>query len=287
MPVDQILRHEARWRPRIAVIAVLAGVLLMGGSIVQLSGPHAKVNELTLGLIIEHKRFARDLISAVLTGLGAIGVGAVLVFLWGAARTRNPQTQAYIRVLAILGAGLDGVAGVAGLIPVGIAAHKFVTTGAQSYQEANHLTSGAGLAVLPMIGYGGELLLAITLVLVALATLRVGLLTRFMGYFGMFAGVLFLFPLIPIPAVQCYWLIALAYLLWGRWPSGVPRAWATGRAEKWPTSQELREQRIRAGVRAGGRAKPAPEPEPVGAPARATGSSSARSGQKRKRKRRK
>jgi hypothetical protein len=105
----------------------------------------------------------------------------------------------------------------------------------------------------------------------------------------MFAGVLFLFPLIPIPAVQSYWLVALAYLLSGRWPSGVPRAWATGRAEKWPTTQELREQRIRAGARAGGRTKPVPEPEPVGASTRSGPSSSSnpRAGQKRKRKRRK
>jgi hypothetical protein len=288
MPVDEVLRYEARWRPRVAVVAVAAAVLLMAGAVVQLSGPHAKINELTLGLIIEHKRFVRDVASAVLTALGAIGVGAVLVFLWGAARARNPQTQPYIRVLSIVGAGLDAVAGVAGLIPVGIAVHKFVSTGAQTYPEANHLTSGAGLAILPMVGYAGELLLAIALVLVSLAALRVGLLTRFMGYFGMFAGVLFLFPLIPIPAVQCYWLAALAYLLWDRWPSGVPRAWATGQAEKWPTTQELREQRVRtAGARAGGRAKPVREPEPVGAPTRPAPGPGARTAQKRKRKRRK
>jgi hypothetical protein len=288
MPVDQVLRHEAKWRPRVAVIAVAAAVLLMAGSALQLSGPHAKINELTLGLIIEHTRFARDVISAVLTALGALGVGAVLVFLWGAARARNPQTQPYIRVLAIVGAGLDAVAGVAGLIPVGIAVHKFASSGAQTYQEANHLTSGAGLAILPMVGYAGELLLAIALVLVSLAALRVGLLTRFMGYFGMFAGVLFLLPLIPIPAVQSYWLAALAYLLWGRWPSGVPRAWSSGQAEPWPSSQELREQRVRAaGARAGGRAKPVREPEPVGAAARPSTSQTPRTAQKRKRKRRK
>jgi hypothetical protein len=293
MPVDQVLREEARWRPRVAVVAGLAAVLLMAGSIVELSGPHAKVSELTLGLIVEHKRFARDLISAILTGLGAIAVATTLVFLWGAARARNPQTQPYIRVLAILGAGLDAVAGVAGLIPVGIAVHKFVTTGAQTYQEANHLTSGVGLAALPMAGYAGELLLAISIVLVSLAALRVGLLTRFMGYFGMFAGVLFLFPIIPLPAVQSYWLGALAYLLSGRWPTGVPRAWISGHAEKWPSSQEMREQRIRAqGARTGGRAKPMPEPVGAAAPSPSPSSNSSdragsRSAQKRKRKRRK
>ncbi len=291
MPVQEILRVEARWRPRMAAVAIVAGLLLMAGAIVQLTGPHAKVNELTLGLIVEHTRFARDLISAVLTGLASLCVGATLVFLWWAARARNPQTQPYIRVLAVLGGGLDAVGGIIGVIPIGIAVHKFVTTGHQTYQEAHNLTTGAGLTILPLVGYAGELLLAVSLVLVALAAMRVGLLTRFMGYFGMFAGVLFLFPLIPVPLVQCYWLVAIGYLLWGRWPTGIPKAWTSGKAEKWPTSQEMREQRIRAqGARGGGgRAKPAPEPEPVAAagPARSTAGASTRTGAKRKRKRRK
>jgi hypothetical protein len=295
MPAREILSHEARWRPRVAVVAIAAGTLLMAGSIVQLTGQHAKVSELTLGLIVEHKRFLRDLISAVLTGLGALGVGVTLVFLWWSARARNPQTQAYIRILAIVGAGLDAVAGIGGVIPIGIAVHKFVTTGQQTYQEANHLTSGTGLSILPLLGYAGELLLAIAIVLVALAAMRTGLLTRFMGYFGMFAGVLFLFPIIPVPLVQSYWLVAVAYLLWGRWPTGTPRAWESGQAEAWPTAAELREQRVRAagGRGGGGRAKPAPEPAPVGAsasnrPSGANrGNAGARSGAKRKRKRRK
>jgi hypothetical protein len=293
MPAQQVLAVEARWRPRIAGVAVAAGLLLIAGSIVQFTGHHPKVNEITLGLIVEHKRFARDLISAVLTALAALGIGATLVFLWWSARARNPQTQPYIRALSIVGATLYAIGGVAFAIAFGIAAHKFATTGHQTYEQANHLTKGAGLVIAPLIDYAGELLLAISLVLAALAAMRVGLLTRFMGYFGMFAGVLFLFPLIPIPLVQCYWLVALGYLLWGRWPTGVPKAWTSGKAEPWPTSQEMREQRIRAsgGGRGGGagRAKPAPEPEPVGAsaPARPSAGANARTGAKRKRKRRK
>jgi hypothetical protein len=298
MAADQVLRDEARWRPRMAVIAAVSAVLLMAGAVLQLTGPHPKVNELTLGLLVEHKRYARDLISAVLTSFGDLGVAATVIFLWTAARARNAQTQQYIRPLAILGGVVAAVAGVVGWIEVGRAVHTFVTTGAQTYQQANHLTSSSAVTIPGEIGYGGNLLLAVAIVLVALAALRVGLLTRFMGYFGMFAGVLFLFPLIPVPAVQCYWLAALAYLLWGRWPTGVPRAWSSGRAEPWPSTQELREQRIRAqGARGGGRAEPVPEP--VGAGARRSGSapqnassspsarSGARTGQKRKRKRRK
>jgi hypothetical protein len=295
MPANQVLSYEARWRPRIAVVAGASAVLLMAGAILQLTGHHPKVSELTLTLISENSRFARDLVGAILTALGVIGVGGTLVFLWGAARARNPQTQPYIRILAIVGSALSAIGGVGILVGFGVVAHEFVTSGSQSYQQANRLTGGA-LPVLQTVGLAGQLLLAMGIVLVALAAMRVGLLTRFMGYFGMFVGALFLFGFIPIPVIQSYWLAALAYLLFDRWPTAVPRAWSTGRAEPWPSAQEVREQRIRAqGARGGSREKPVAEP--VGAGARRSGGSDAgesasarpapHSGQKRKRKRRK
>jgi hypothetical protein len=77
---------------------------------------------------------------------------------------------------------------------------------------------------------------------------------------------------------------ALAYLFSGRWPGGEPPAWKSGKAEPWPSAQEIREQRLAArGVPP--RAKPAPEPaaEPVGAASQARTRATT---PKRKRKRR-
>jgi hypothetical protein len=123
--------------------------------------------------------------------------------------------------------------------------------------------------------------------------MRVGLLTRFMGYLGIFAGILVLFVITPIPIVQAYWLIAIGYLISGRWPSGLPPAWQSGRAEPWPSTQQVREQRQKAmqdrrarGKPVGkpGKAAPAPAPEPAVAPA---GRGTRATTSKRKRKRRK
>jgi hypothetical protein len=84
--------------------------------------------------------------------------------------------------------------------------------------------------------------------------------------------------------VQGFWLVALAYLISGRWPTGVPPSWRSGRAEPWPSAQELREQRIRAsGGAARARPTATPAPEAVGASASRTRSTTP----KRKRKRRK
>jgi hypothetical protein len=76
-----------------------------------------------------------------------------------------------------------------------------------------------------------------------------------MGYVGIFAGILILFVITPVPVVEAYWLVALGYMISGRWPSGMPPSWATGRSEPWPSSQKTREQRIRqrGGGTGGGR----------------------------------
>src|ERR1019366_8389655 len=138
---------------------------------------------------------------------------------------------------------------------------------------------------LQLVGQAAALLLAIGFVLVSLNGMRVGLLSRFMGYLGIFAGVLVLFQITQVPIVQAYWLLAFAYLVSGRWPTGVPPAWRSGRAEPWPSSQEMRAGRL--GASGHGRAQPSatPAPETVGAPGPAGGRGRS-GGSKRKRKRR-
>ena len=148
-----------------------------------------------------------------------------------------------MRILAIVGGGLAALAGVVYAIVVAIKVHEFATTGAQTYTEANHLTSGAGLLGLQLIGQAAALLVAVAFVLVSLQAMNQGLLSRFMGYLGMFAGALVLFQITQVPVVQTFWLLAIAYLISGRWPTGVPPAWRSGRAEPWPSSAEMRARR--------------------------------------------
>ena len=86
---------------------------------------------------------------------------------------------------------------------------------------------------------------------VSLNAMRVGLLTRFMGVLGIITGVLQILPFGgPLPVVQCFWMLMLSILFLGRWPSGNPPAWQTGRAEPWPSSAELRERRKQAAAEA-------------------------------------
>jgi hypothetical protein len=281
MSATDQLQYEARMRPRYAVVAGAAAVLLLAGAVVQQLGPRAKVTELTVELITAHKAFGTDLIAAIINALGSIALAATLAFVFGLARARNPRAQPFIRVIALLGGGLVAVAGIGYAIVIGIKANQFVTTGAQTYPEASRLTSSTSLIVLQLVGQLAALLLTAAYVMVALNAMRVGLLTRFMGYLGIFAGVLVLLQITQVPVVQAYWLGALAVLLSGKWPRGTPHSWESGRAEPWPSTRELREQRMRgSGAPQRGRPKPAREPVAAAAPA------GTRSSPKRKRKRR-
>jgi hypothetical protein len=277
------LEYEARARPRQAVVAGAAGILLIGSAVLQLAGPHSNVAEATLGLILEHKRIALDLVGSAIQAGGWLAVAWTFWFLYRATRARDPAVPKYIPYIALVGAPLAAIGIIGYIAAYGIQATHF--TGAQTYPQANHLMSAPGLAIFQVMDYGGELLLAVSFVLVSMQAMRVGLLTRFMGYLGIIAGILVLFVITPVPIVQTYWLIALGVLLAGRWPSGTPPAWSTGRVERVPSTQELREQRQRQ-QNGAGRTKAAPEqpPEVVGVqPTRPTRSNTP----KRKRKRRK
>jgi hypothetical protein len=285
MSVDDQLLHEARVRPRYGVIAVAAAVLLVVGSVLQLLGPHTKVDELTADLIDANKRFPLDLIAAVLSGLGSLGLGATLAFVFDMTKARSPEQRSFVRMIALAGGVLSAVGGVAYASVIAIKVHQFVTHGAQTYDEANRLTGTGLLLALQLVVQASALLLALSFVLVSLNAMRVGLLTRFMGYLGIFAGVLVLFQITQVPVVQGYWLVALAALLLGRWPSGMPPAWRSGKAEPWPSSQQQRASR--AGLAGKGPPRPATAPatEAV-APSSGPNGRSRSSTAKRKRKRR-
>jgi hypothetical protein len=285
---NEQLQRESRLRPRQAIIAGLAAILLVAAAIVQVSGPQSKVSELTVQLILINKRFPLDVIGAVIQGFGLLALAWTLSFLFEAARARRPEMAPPTRAVAVAGAVVAAVGSVIYAAILASKAHQFATQGGQTYQQANQLTKGASLPVLQTLDIAAQFALEIGLILIALNAMRVGLLTRFMGYCGMVVGVagMLLIGSAPAAALQIFWVGALAYLFAGRWAGGDPPAWRTGRAEPWPSTQELRDQRMRAGGGAP-KAKPAPQPAPSPEVVGATASSRSRgSTPKRKRKRR-
>ncbi|MGN6257515.1 MAG: hypothetical protein ACTHN3_07170 [Solirubrobacterales bacterium] len=92
------------------------------------------------------------------------------------------------------------------------------------------LTTVAGILTLV-----GGLLFAISLFYTGLWAMRIGLLTRFWGSFGMALGIAIVIGFL-ILAVVWFFYLGLLYLGW--LPGGKPPAWETGEAVPWPTPGE-------------------------------------------------
>ncbi len=273
---------------RQAVIAGLAGACLLAAAVVEALGPQPKVSELTIELIVTSQRVGLELVGAVINSLGLLGLAVTLVFFFDAARARRPESAKATRITAYLGGVLAAVGGVAYAILLTIKSHEFVTHGAQTYVQANSLVGSSGFAALQYAGLIGSLLLAIAFVLVSMNAMRVGLLTKFLGYLGMVAAAASLFLIGSAPAllIEVFWLMAVAYLLAGRWPGGDPPTWASGKAEPWPSAAALREERQKAAGRPSPRARAAGTKGPAPAKAAPAAQQTRGSTPKRKRKRR-
>ena len=251
------LRWEAAARPRAAASAFLAGLLTIAGSGILLSAGSADSKDTTSQLLFVHAHASAFRASGVLIGLGALAMAYPLYVLYRAARARRPQLPPAVGVLTLLAPILTCVYQLAFQFLLIDRANHFATRTDTTYEAAKRLIDHGVLPIIRILGVPAQLAMGFAFVFVCLNAMRAGLLTRFMGYIGIITGVLFVIPLGPLPVIQAFWLIALAFLLFGRWPNPLP-AWHTGRAEPWPTQQQMREARQeRAGGPAG--AEPAPE----------------------------
>ena len=258
MSPEAQLSYESHRRTRQVIVAISAGVLLMVAAVIDRTGAHAKVSELTLSLIVDHQRKSVNLISAVINAVAQVVMVSTLWYLWRCASARRGQEESpdgeskpgsarrtiYIPVIAVLG-GVLTIAGTFGyLFDLNHAADQFVSTGQQTYDQGHTLLGADSLFIWQEVELLAALLLAIAFVLVCVQAMRVGLLPRFLGYIGMFAGALILIPIIQVPVVQLYFLVSVGLIIAGQWPSGSPRAWLTGKAEAWPSSAEVRARRM-------------------------------------------
>lgn len=291
-PADT-LAFEARWRTRAALCAAASAVATLAGQAWLIAiTQKSKTNELTYQLLFFDSHGGSLLPASILAGIGSLLLVGPLLYLFRATQARRPQLPGVAQITAWFGPIAAGIGQIALQVVLLDKAHQFATTGAQTYAQAKHITDESILKVMQGLQLAGQLSLGFAFVIISLNAMRVGLLTRFMGVLGIIVGVLFVIPLGTLQIVQPFWLGALVALILGRWPNGQPPAWKTGKAEPWPTQQELREEREKAKaaqLEAQGKAPPATddeEPEPAAAAAAPAARQRHSSSKKRKRKRR-
>ncbi len=266
--VEENLAWEARWRPRAALLALVAGSFtLLGGiaaSVTYTDFPSVSVLDglrdaagqpLSVGrglrtsqLVFYDDKLLELLATAVVLSLGSLAIAGVLGYLYRATLHRNPGFSRLALIVAIAGPVMLAVAGIVLQVAISVKASSYVSDGDYSTAGAHDALQGGAVLAAQVLRQFGVLLLAVGFVLICLNAMRVGLLTRFMGILGMIVGALFVIPLgSNVPVVQCFWLIAVGFLIFGKWPNdAVPPAWASGEAAPWPSQMELREPRDRA-----------------------------------------
>jgi len=251
MATEELVQAERRERPRMAIVAGVASVFTLLGGLVGRVAAGAPPDNLPAAMLFYHENQASLYVTAACSVIGAIAIAFVLDFLYRATRARNPDVPWQIRPLPFVGGFGVAIFTLASQIALGVNVEHFATQGSQTYEEARKAIEAG---VPPLFGVVVQLALALAIVLISVNAMRVGLLTRFLGYLGVISGALFVLMLVPIPIVQVYWLAALAILFVGRSVSGaIPPAWQSGEAMPWPSAAEMREQRVRdAEARRGG-----------------------------------
>jgi hypothetical protein len=125
-----------------------------------------------------------------------------------------------------------------------------VSTAKNALSEASLRDAATGF------GLAGRIGLAVALVYSCLWAMRVGLVTKFWGSFGMALGVAAFILLVQFCLI---FFIYFALLLVGKLPRGRPPAWAAGEAVPWPTPGERMAKEIEP---KGGGPDPDPDPDP-------------------------
>ena len=295
--VEETLGSEAEQRPRAAIAALLAGALTLASNVLltvglrdfpvsdvleafdaALRGAVAPLRAAQVAFIDDHLLVL--LASALAGALGFLGMALALLFLWRATAARRSEIPRFIRILAIAGPVTAAVGSLMAMIGRSAASASFVGGEDRSVDAARDALSPAAAQAGQLLALIGTFGLAMAIGFIALNAMRAGLLTRFLGVLGVIAGVLWIIPFDQLAIVRSLWWMLLGILLAST--ARLPLAWQTGRAEPWPTQQQLREAREAQKRAASGEPEPEPEradPQPApGAPHPATA--------KRKRKRR-
>jgi hypothetical protein len=278
--VEETLGWEAEQRPRAGLAAIATGLLLLASN----GATQLALRDLPDAGVIEALRRATSgseesqvaeqvlyiddhalafLASGLLSSLALLLLAVALGYLFRALSARRPETSRALRWI-VVGAPVTAAVGSAmAAIARAISANDFAGQSDRSTDAARDAltvpVTGAGAALYTI----GSLFLALGIALLSLNAMRVGLLTRFLGVLGIIAGIVWLLPIgDQLGLVRTAWLVFLGLLILGRGPGGVPAAWQTGRAEPWPTQQQIREQREAAKAPAEAPQAPAPAATP-------------------------
>lgn len=215
----------------LSVLATIGAVPVAATDVVKRVG---SATDLTLLTSIGNSGTGQ-LLAMVLRVLSAALLVPVAVFMWRAVAARSERHSPWFVGVGLLAFFVIGVATTVGFFEVRDTARAFVASGPQTVPRAEDVLDqarGHGLLRAANIAQVvGGILFGIWVSLTSVEAGRVGLLTRFLAFFGIGAGIASAIGIPVGSALFLGWLGSIAVLMVGYWPGGRPLAWETGQAE--------------------------------------------------------
>jgi hypothetical protein len=180
------------------------------------------------------------------SALAAIAIGiltVVLLTLLQATVFRRPQTWPGARIVTLVGGVAVALASVAHEVVYAIETHKFAVGSDHSTAAVEHaLQKGSANEIVAYLSLLAGLALVVGIIVVMLGALRAGLVARWLGFLGMFSGLLILLPNTgaTLQLIPAFWMVMMGMLFARRWPGGDPPAWEAGEARPWPSRAQMR-----------------------------------------------
>jgi hypothetical protein len=276
----ETIERERRWATPAALGTFAAVAMVVVGVVLNTSALDYHNNKTLLESA--HSHSTEIIIAGFVQAIGFALFCAPLVYLFRAAQVRSDRVKRELILFCVLGPvlfaiqsvlaaivtthlGSDFAAGTVTTGKAGVHAAKHLLDDSGGQKTANALRLAAGLALLVGVAYP------------SLQAMRVGLLTRFFGAFGVALGVSLV--LVPFGAVLLLiWLTYLGLLIAGWVRGGRPPAWESGEAIPWPSPGERMAEQMSGEGEEGGGEITADESEPANPPRQP--------GERRKRKRR-
>jgi hypothetical protein len=235
---SQVIERERRWATPVAVLTLLAAALSIAAVFVVATNFSASGDAERLREVNDDSGLF--LVAYVVQALGFALLAVPLLYLFAAARERNPRVRGQFVGLVVAGPLFLAIGAILTAIVFKEAAADFVATGVTGTGDhANDLASDAitnqSLAdLITGIAIAGGLSFAFAMAYTCFQAMRAGLLTRFWGSLGAALGV----ASIALSQYTPLWFIYLGLLIGGLTPRGRPPAWDAGKAMPWPTPGE-------------------------------------------------
>lgn len=231
----ETLREEARRNPRVGLLAVVSVLASFAALAVLVGSTTAGTPDTASKRSLEQADQNAGLLWAAVSlrslSLVCIAIVAVHLVSLVAVREQTPRAMRILAVAAPVGIIVSVVASQFALVD---AANQFVSGGAQTNDRAEELLrEGAAQRITSVATIFTAVAFSVWMGWTSLAASRVGLLTTFMGYFGV--GGALASVIIPVAGqgLVIGWFGSIGILLLGWWPGGRGPAWTHGEVGKW------------------------------------------------------